>query len=747
MVEATQHSEAFDLLNEKVQRWIWEQGWTQLRDAQEAAVKPIMGGSDDVIISAATASGKTEAAFLPICSTMVEGGAESLQVLYVSPLKALINDQFDRLDAICDRLSIPVHRWHGDVGSAKKKRVLRDPEGILLITPESLEAIFVIHGTRIEGLFSDLSYVVIDELHAFISTERGRQLQSLLHRVELVLRKRIPRIGLSATLGDMHLAAEFLRPGRGDKVELITSSQEGQEVRLQLRGYRVLPPRLSDEEVVALEEQGEEIEIEDVTTGDALAISGDLFSTLKGTDNLIYANRRRDVELYADLLRRLSERQRVPNEFWPHHGSLSKEIREDVEAMLKERSRPVNVVCTTTLELGIDIGDVSSIAQIGAPPSVSSMRQRLGRSGRRGDPAVMRLYVQEPEIDQGTPPQDALRPHLVQAIAMVELLIARWYEPPRVGALHLSTLVQQVMSLIAQYGGIGVADAWHALCNSGPFAGIDQRAFSLLLRSLGERDLIQQSSEGTLLLGLAGERIVNHFSFYAAFMTPEEYRLVSQGRTLGTLPIEHPLTEGLFLIFGGRRWRVLSVDQDRKVVELVPAAGGRPPQFGGTGAPVHDRIRREMLRIYRDSQVPIYLDSQAQELLKEGRSHFSSYRLDQGAILEHGGDSIMFLWSGDRVMNTVAVQLRARGLEVTQDGIALTLSATNPDELKHHLKDLMDEGPADGERLAATVENKWIEKYDRVLWEELLCAEYARRNLSPTEAYEAIREIVGNKGP
>lgn len=741
-MEVTQPSDAFDRLNEKVQRWIWEQGWTELRDAQEAAVEPILGGSNDVIISAATASGKTEAAFLPICSNMVEKGeAESVQVLYLSPLKALINDQFGRLDAICDRLSIPVHRWHGDVGSARKKRVLRDPEGILLITPESLEAIFVNHGTRIEGVFSDLSYVVIDELHAFIGTERGKQLQSLLHRVELVLRRRIPRIGLSATLGDMHLAAEFLRPGRGDKVELITSSQEGQEVRLQLRGYRVTPPRLADDEVIALEEQGQEIEIEDVTTGDALAISSDLFATLKGTDNLIYANRRRDVELYADLLRRISERQRVPNEFWPHHGSLSKEIREDVEAMLKERSRPVNVVCTTTLELGIDIGDVASIAQIGAPPSVSSMRQRLGRSGRRGDPAVMRLYVQEPEIDEGTPPQDTLRPHLVQAIAMVELLIARWYEPPRVGALHLSTLVQQLMSLIAQYGGIGVADAWRALRHAGPFADIDQQVFSLLLRSLGERDLIQQSSEGTLLLGLAGERIVNHFSFYAAFMTPEEYRLVSQGRTLGTLPIEHPLTEGLFLIFGGRRWRVLSVDQERKVVELIPAAGGRPPNFGGTGAPVHDKVRREMVRVYRDSGVPVYLDTQAQELLDEGRRHFSSCRLDQRSMLRQGKETILFLWAGDRVMNTVAVQLRERGLDVMQDGIALTVSQTVPDELVGHVRDLIVQGPADGNRLAASVENKWAEKYDRFLWDELLCAGYASKSLDPKGAYEALKGL------
>jgi len=742
-VETAGPSDAFNLLHEKIQRWIWDQGWTELRDAQEAAVEPILSGSKDVIISAATASGKTEAAFLPICSKIADRNSDSLQVLYVSPLKALINDQFDRLDEICGRIEVPVHRWHGDVGGDRKKRVLRDPAGILLITPESLEALFVNHGTGIEGLFSDLSYVVIDELHAFIGSERGMQLQSLLHRIELVLQRWIPRVGLSATLGDMNLAADFLRPGRGDDVLMIFSSEAGQEVRLQLRGYKVTPPILSDEEAGSRERRGEGIDIEEVVTGDALSISADLFATLKGTDNLIYANRRRDVELYADLLRRICEKERVPSEFWPHHGSLSREIREDVEAMFKARTRPVNVICTTTLELGIDIGNVASIAQLGAPPSVSSMRQRLGRSGRRGGPAIMRLYIQEPEITQSTAPQDALRPHLVQAIAMVELLMARWYEPPSAGALHLSTLVQQILSLIAQYGGSSAADTWRALCQAGPFVRVDQPTFMMLLRSLGDRDLIQQSVDGSLLLGMVGERIVNHFSFYAAFLTPEEYRLVSKGRTLGTLPIEHPLAEGAFLIFSGRRWRVLSVDQERKVVELMPAAGGRPPNFGGTGAPVHDRVRQEMLRVYRDSAVPIYLDERARDLLEEGRRNFAGHQLNRRSLLGHGEDTLIFLWTGDRVLNTIAVQMRSRGLEVAQDGVALAVSKMSPARLSDHLKELVSDGPADGNRLAATVANKWTEKYDRFLWDELMCAQYASKSLDPEGAWEALRQLAG----
>ena len=738
-------SKAFDLLHREVQRWIWEQGWTELRDAQEASIEPILSGGRDVIISAATASGKTEAAFLPICSALLDREDDSIQVLYVSPLKALINDQFERLEAMCEGLSIPVHRWHGDVGSGKKRQVLKDPDGLLLITPESLESMFVNHGTKIEGLLSDISYVVIDELHAFIGTERGKQLQSLLHRVELVLRRRVPRVALSATLGDMSLAAEFLRPGRAEAVRVIISSDEGQEVRLQLRGYRVMPPKLSASEAGALGDQGIEVEIEDVTTGDAIEISTHLFDTLKGTDNLIYANRRRDVELYSDLLRRRAERARVPNEFYPHHGSLSKEIREDVETMLKSKTQPVNVVCTTTLELGIDVGDVASIAQIGPPPSVSSMRQRLGRSGRRGDPAVMRLYVQEPEVDDQTTPQDTLRPHLVQSIAMVQLLIARWYEPPRAGALHLSTLVQQLMSMIAQYGGVAVAEAWSALCESGPFSDVDQSMFAALLRSLAERDCIEQSSDGTLLLGMTGERIVNHFSFYTAFMTPEEYRLVTEGRTLGTLPIEYPLIDGMFIIFGGRRWRVMSVDQEKKVVYLMPGGGGKPPDFGGTGALVHDRVRRGMLAVYEAEFVPPYLDARAVDLLEEGRRSFAEYRLNQRSMLSYGKDTLLFLWAGDRILNTVAVQLKSLGLEVTQEGLAISVADTKPDELLPTLEELAASDFGNGIQLAAVVQNKWSEKYDRLLTEGLLCSDYASRNLDVPGARRALQTCVNGQ--
>ena len=212
--------------------------------------------------------------------------------MYLSPLKALINDQFERLSDLCLELDIPVHRWHGDVAQSYKRRVLQKPNGILLITPESLEALFIRQGLQAKTIFSKLCYIVIDELHSFLGTERGRQVQSLIHRLEIILQRQVPCIGLSATLGDMDLATNYLHPRTDYPCQLIISAEGGQELKLQLRGVCVLTP----DPKKTKEHDGSRQDI-----------SNDLFKKLRGTSNLIFANRRADVEDYADQLRRLSE--------------------------------------------------------------------------------------------------------------------------------------------------------------------------------------------------------------------------------------------------------------------------------------------------------------------------------------------------------------------------------------------------------------------------------------------------------
>lgn len=724
-------SGAFSLLHPDVQRWVYERGWNELHEIQEQAIEPILAGRSDIILAAPTAGGKTEAAFLPICSRLIqEPPGRSIAVLAVSPLKALINDQYERLEELCERVKLTVNRWHGDVAQGSKQRLLKNPQGILLITPESLEALFVLRGPALATLLGKLVYVVVDELHAFIGSERGRQVQSLLHRVELTVRRRIPRIALSATLGDMQLAADFLRPRSGQEVLVLVSREGSQELKMQVRGYitsTVKPKDLA--------------KAQDETISTDRHIAQHLLSVLRGSNNLIFCNRRQAVEVYADLLRELCQDINVPNEFLPHHGNLSKELREETEHRLKKASLPVNAVCTTTLELGIDIGSVRSIAQIGPPHSVASLRQRLGRSGRTGEAAILRIYIQEPVITPQTPPQDALRLRLVQAIAMIQLLLEKWYEPPADEALHLSTLIQQVMSVLTQIGGAKAQDLYIALCDSGPFRSVTQELFVALLRAMGQHELVQQCRDGTLIVGKQGEALVSHYDFYTAFKTPEEYQLATAERTLGTLPIESPLLPGMYIIFAGRRWEVVSVETHRRLILVKAAPGGRPPIFGGTTGFIHHRVRQVMRQVYLATDVPPYLDTPARDLLGEGREYFHRYGLAEQSILSYGSDTILFTWAGDRITSTLAVQLSTRGLHVEVAHGSITVRAPK-DKLATHLQELVAAGPADPLDLAKKVSAKAMEKYDDLLSEELLCAEYAARALDVQGSWEALQELL-----
>lgn len=729
------NSSSFELLHEGLRRWIWEQDWKELRPIQERAIPVVLAHDRDVILAARTAGGKTEAVFLPILSHLAAQPHEGVGCLALSPLKALINDQFGRLETICRAADLSIGRWHGDVSQAHKRDVLGAPPRLLLITPESLEALFVRQGSRVQKLFAGLQYVVVDELHAFIGSERGRQVQSLLHRLELTLRqRRIPRIALSATLGNMRIAADFLRPAAGDEVICIESKDGGQEVQLQIRGYVHTPPAPATA-------GGDNTEEEDPGE-DLRAMARHMFRTLRGGDNLIFANARTMVERLADMLLMMSEEQRVPNEFFPHHGNLSRELRQDAEALLKDDERPGNVICTTTLELGLDIGSVDGIAQVGCPPSVAALRQRLGRSGRRrGKPAVLRLYVAEEQITPQTPFHDTLRAELVQAIAMVNLLLEGWCETPRAGQLHLSTLVQQLLSIIAQHGSVRADEAWRALCGSGPFVGLTQPGFVDLLRAMGERELIAQMGDGSLVIGAVGERLVDHYSFYAAFSTPEEYRLITRGRTIGSIPITSPLSPGMALIFAGRRWRVLGVDEERRTIELEPARGGRPPRFVGGGPLVDDRVRREMLSVYASDDAPSYLDQAATALLREGRKVFHDAGLASQRHLPFSDHTLIFPWTGDRAVGTLGLLFLRAKVAFENHGVALAVQAGEQRVLET-LRKIVSEPAPDPAELADLVGNKRTEKYDWALSDELLCLDYASRGLDVHGARAAASDIL-----
>jgi ATP-dependent Lhr-like helicase len=337
-----------------------------------------------------------------------------------------------------------------------------------------------------------------------------------------------------------------------------------------------------------------------------------------------------------------------------------------------------------------------------------------------------------------------LREDLFQSAAMVELLTRKWVEPPDGRILHLSTLIQQLLSIIAQYGGIRAEKAWKTLCLNGPFRAIGQKEFIQLLRNLGSHDILTQMNDGTLVLGIQGERIVNHYTFYAAFVTYDEYRLISvaDGKTLGTLPISYPVFKDLYIVFAGRRWIVLDVNDEQKIILLHPSPGGRPPRFSSNETLVHDEIRKEMLKLYLSDYMPVYLDKEAVKLFTEGRDNFKRLKLSQFNIVPSGKDTLLFPWVGDKSMNALFMLLMSRGLKISKEGFLMEVLDIAPEKLIPHLEAIARMDSVDAVEMASIVGNRAKEKYDRFLPENLLCAEYASRNLDVKAALESIASIL-----
>lgn len=706
----------FDRLSERIQHWIWDKGWSELRDIQAKAIGGILDSEDDVILAATTAAGKTEAAFLPILSTTASEKIDSFAVLYVSPLKALINDQFRRLEDLCERLELPVIKWHGDASAAAKAKAMQKPRGVVLITPESLESLLVRRGPDVRRMVHDLRFIVIDELHAFLSGERGVHLASLLKRLDATAGRRIRKVGLSATIGDFALAQYFLNPNGPQTVRLIESSLGQPELRLQVRGYREPDPKWESR-------KPEQERLVPAQT----AIVGHVYQTLRGRNNLIFASRRQDVESVADALGRLSEDKRVPNEFFPHHGSLSKTLREELEERLKTGELPTTAVATTTLELGIDIGSVASVAQVGPPASIAGLRQRLGRSGRReGEPSVLRIYVREPDRPAEDDPFELLRLELIQAVAAVNLLVSKWVEPGGSHGLHLSTLLHQTLAYICERGGARAREMFDLLCGPGPFAKVSDHDYAALLRVMNEAKLIEQSPDGVLMLGQLGEAIANRFDFYAVFMTDDEYRIVTDQRTLGTVPVFNPLREGDFLTFAGRRWIVLSIDDRAKVVMVRAAPAGRVPQFPAQeSVPLHDKLVHEMRAVYESGENYPFLDLVGKTLLQEARDAYRQLDLHSRQLLNVGDDIYLFVWRGTKATETLRLALASQDIRTEAYSIGLHAKYCELDKFKSALDSIFQHPPT-AHAIAAFAEPLRRQKYDAHLPDEMLRDAFAR---------------------
>jgi ATP-dependent Lhr-like helicase len=521
----------------------------------------------------------------------------------------------------------------------------------------------------------------------------------------------------------MQQVAHYLRPNKKLPCTIIESNSSRYDLKIQLRGY--LATASEDEELPSAFD----------------VIADDLYAILRGKSHLVFANSRgRTEEIAADLSDRC-ERDGVPNEFFPHHGSLSKEIRESLKARLQEEKFPTTAVCTMTLELGIDIGSVDSIAQVTAPHSVASLRQRLGRSGRRGEAAILRLFIPEDEITAKSHLLDRLRLETIQCIAMINLLLKKWYEPAPENQYHLSTLVQQTLSVIAQYGGVRANQLWSLLCDTGPFSLVDRALYTTFLRALGEQELIKQTQDGQLILGHRGEKFVEHYTFYTAFNTPEEYRLECDGRVLGTVPIDKPLVTGQLVIFAGKRWEVLHVNAEKKLITLKRATGGRPPKFGGNGQMVHDIVRQEMLRVYQQRAVPIYLDKPAKLIFDEGIECFHTLGLDKVKALQTSSTVHILPWLGDRIINTITVLLRGEGLAADCFGGVIDIRNSSIESFHQAVETILRGTKPTPTELANGVPDTIVEKHDPVLPKKMRDLGYGARFFDVDGAWEWMGKL------
>lgn len=684
----TDKDNPFYKLDPRLQRWVAKRGWHDLNLLQKNAIGPILAHRRDLILSAATAGGKTEAAFLPAL-TYVAGrkiDKQSVRILYISPLKALINDQYRRLEEIGDEIGLDITPWHGDISSSRKQKLFKYPRGVILMTPESMESMLMNHLTFVRTGLMELDYIIIDEFHAFIGTERGEQLQSLIARVEQAVGKRIVIIALSATFSQFDEVAKCVRPHDPGQVLCVSGDDlSGHTLSLKIHAYNLTLNDLNEErkhtEEEAAHKDDHKLTLEEYERyyAGAFKISKDIYRQMRGKVNLVFADSRPAIEVVANILGTLSEHYHVPNEFFPHHGSLAKDLRQDLEKRLIDGLLPTTAVCTSTLELGIDIADVNTVGQIHAPWSVASLRQRLGRSGRRDGRAVLRIY--STAVGDSGSPFYKLCEDLVGSIASVELLRKRWYEPPQ-NRLGLSTLIQQTLSMVASVPNVNAKVLYTQLCSKGPFSNVSVKLYLDILRSLGRRDYIVQLGDGTLTLGLVGERLISKYDFYSAFTTIPEFRVIYNTQVIGCTPFVGAATRRRNFLFAGKAWEIEDIDFSRRVI-TVRRYNEKTTPLPGPAAErnVHETIRKTMFEIYKGEDVPPYLNETAREQLQWARQNFYKYGLDKHSMVEVANGIALFPWGSNNVLRTLKLLFEGENLKADIEGCHLEIGYCSPSSL------------------------------------------------------------------
>ena len=717
---------AFDRYAPFVQEYIYQNHWENLRSIQVAAADAIFNTDENVLLTASTASGKTEAAFFPIITLFSEDMPSSVGCIYIGPWKALINDQFSRLNDLCAEADIPVWHWHGDVAQSHKAKLMRHPSGILQITPESLEALLLHKHAAIAKLFGDLRFVVIDEVHSLLRGDRGGQTLCLIERLSRIAGVNPRRIGLSATIGDPEGTGEFLSLGTGRKTIIPKIDAKGSKWRLSMEHFYVKDAQAAEDKQIpgalpVLEEK----------TDDAPANAdpgiGYIFEHTRGKKCLVFVNSREECEMVTTTLRHYCELNHEPDRFLVHHGNLSASYRETAEGIMKDDSQYMTTVTTATLELGIDIGRLERAFQIDAPWTVSSFLQRMGRTGRRELPPEMWFVIREDEPEVRAMLPTTIPWKLLQGIALVQLYLEeRWVEPPRLDRLPFSLLYHQTMSTLASCGELSPRALADRVLRLHYFHRITQEDYRVLLRHLIATDHIQQTEQGGLIVGLAGERVINSFKFYGVFQESEEYTVRSESQELGTVVSPPPVGEKLAI--AGHVWQVLDVDHKRRLIYCQQVKGSVPAYFGQCPGDLHTKILTRMRRVLQEDRQYPYLMKNAVARLEQARFTAAHSGAAEKPLINLGGNMWCLLpWVGTYTFLTMERFLKIKcadrlGLRNLDSARPFFIQFTMKADEATFFRVLAEEirKPIDPMELVYPKELPLFDKYDEYLPEELV---------------------------
>ena len=742
----TEADKIFARFPDFIKEYIYSSGWTELRDTQLDAARVIFDTDSNLLISSSTASGKTEAAFFPIITDIINDPKcqNSISVLYIAPLKSLINDQFYRLDELLDMSGIPLTHWHGDVGAGHKTKLLKNPQGILQITPESLESMLMRRHNDIPRLFNGLKYVVIDEVHAMIGADRGSQVICHLSRLGRLIGRHPRRIGLSATVGDVQLTANWLGAGSGRDTVAPIPKKTSLKWRLCLEHfYTQNDNEKQTDTTLPHEDRG----------GRAVLDPGYefLYDAVYGKKALVFSNSREETEYVTATLRQIARARGDDDVFLIHHGNLSASLREDAEAKMKDEDVLRAVTCATvTMELGIDIGKLERVAQMGSPTTVSGFLQRLGRSGRRGTPPEMIMVYREDTPEPNAPLPQIIPWELLRGIAIIDLYSGeRFIEPPRIKKMPLSLAFHQTLSVLASEGELTAKALADRILSLPPLAELSRETYRALLVAMINDEYIELTEQKGLIVGLRGERIINSYKFYAVFKDSEDYTVRCDSEEIGTITTPPPVGDRFAL--AGRVWEVKELDVARKLIFVKSVDGKMEVSWPGDSGEIHTRLLETMKSVLFSDKEYAFLGENARVRLEQARRVAKNAGMDKSAVVFLGGQSyVLFPWLGTRSFRTTRRLMQRYASElgiydIQSEGCCYITfkSREGGRSLYNNIANIIERDGLDTSALLNDSEFPVFDKFDEYIPAELLRDAYAVDKLC---AQEVVDRFCGEGG-